>query len=175
MYGRDPRTNWFRVLLIHYVDSVSAAIARGKRPVTFRTRKLRLSAPMVLQGGPCGRVGHRRTSFECGRSTQCWVGLSCFPGRCACVRVWAVWAFLWVCCVTWAWVVLVVCCGVGVVLWAAPFFCVLLCGRAVPGWPLLWSGVGGLSGGALATGGYSRLRHENPPVVVVKHVDVLAA
>ena len=87
MYGRGPRTNWFRVLLIHYVDSVSAAIARGKRPVTFRTRKLRLSAPMVLQGGPCGRVGHRRTSFECGRSTQCWVGLSCFPGRFACVRV----------------------------------------------------------------------------------------
>jgi hypothetical protein len=43
---------------------VSAAIARGKRPVTFRTRKLRLFAPMVLQGGPCGRVGHRRTSLS---------------------------------------------------------------------------------------------------------------
>ena len=134
MYGRDPRTIWFRVLLIHYVDSVSAAIARGKRPVTFRTRKLRLSAPMVLQGGPCGRVGHRRTSFECGRSTQCWVGLSCFPGRCACVCVWAVWACLWVCCVTWAWVVLVVCCGVGVVLWTAPLFFVVWsgCSRMVP-------------------------------------------
>src|SRR4030095_5267647 len=39
----------------------SAAIARGKRPDTFRTRKLRLAAPMVLQGRPCGRVGHRRT------------------------------------------------------------------------------------------------------------------
>ena len=46
------------------VVNVSAAIARGKRPVTFRTRKLRLSAPMVLQGGPCGRVGHRRTPFR---------------------------------------------------------------------------------------------------------------
>ena len=46
------------------VPSVSAAIARGKRPVTFRTRKLRLAAPMVLQGGPCGRVGHRRTPIE---------------------------------------------------------------------------------------------------------------
>src|ERR1700760_1273695 len=46
------------------IHSVSAAIARGKRPVTFRTRKLRLSAPMVLQGGPCGRVGHRRTSSK---------------------------------------------------------------------------------------------------------------
>ena len=129
MYGRGPRTNWFRVLLIHYVDSVSAAIARGKRPVTFRTRKLRLSAPMVLQGGPCGRVGHRRTSVECGRSTQCWVGLSCFAGRFACVRacVRAVWACLRVCCVTWAWVVLVVCCGVGVVLWVAPPFFVSCC------------------------------------------------
>jgi hypothetical protein len=41
--------------------SVSVVIASGERPVTFRTRKLSLSAPMVLQGGPCGRVGHRRT------------------------------------------------------------------------------------------------------------------
>ena len=48
------------------LNSVSAAIARGKRPVSFRTRKLRLSAPMVLQGGPCGRVGHRRTYFRNG-------------------------------------------------------------------------------------------------------------
>src|SRR3954471_3764988 len=43
--------------------SVSVVIALGKRPVTFRTRKLSLSAPMVLQGGPCGRVGRRRTIF----------------------------------------------------------------------------------------------------------------
>src|SRR6478752_3182208 len=43
--------------------SVSVVIALGKRPVTFRTRKLSLSAPMVLQGGPCGRVGRRRTPF----------------------------------------------------------------------------------------------------------------
>ena len=137
MYGRDPRTNWFRVLLIHYVDSVSAAIARGKRPVTFRTRKLRLSAPMVLQGGPCGRVGHRRTSFECGRSTQCWVGLSCFPGRRACVRACAG------CVGLFAGVLRYLGVGrVGRVLWLSfgrpPFFCVLLCGRAVPGWPLCY-------------------------------------
>jgi hypothetical protein len=46
------------------VARVSAAIARGKRPDTFRTRKLRLAAPMVLQGRPCGRVGHRRTHIE---------------------------------------------------------------------------------------------------------------
>jgi hypothetical protein len=45
------------------VARVSAAIASGKRPDTFRTRKLRLTAPMVLQGGPCGRVGHRRTTI----------------------------------------------------------------------------------------------------------------
>ena len=45
------------------LESVSAAIARGKRPVPFRTRKLSLSASMVLQGGPCGRVDRRRTSF----------------------------------------------------------------------------------------------------------------
>jgi hypothetical protein len=43
---------------------VSVVIALGKRPVTFRTRKLSLSAPMVLQGGPCGRVGHRRTNIR---------------------------------------------------------------------------------------------------------------
>ncbi len=45
------------------LERVSAAIARGKRPVPFRTRKLSLSASMVLQGGPCGRVDRRRTSF----------------------------------------------------------------------------------------------------------------
>ena len=36
-------------------------MAKGKRPAPFRTRKLRPSAPMVLQVGTCGRVGHRRT------------------------------------------------------------------------------------------------------------------
>src|SRR5690349_25158748 len=45
------------------LHSVSVVIALGKRPVTIRTRKLSLTAPMVLQGGPCGRVGHRRTNF----------------------------------------------------------------------------------------------------------------
>src|SRR5690625_4487630 len=40
---------------------VTVVIAWGKRPVPFRTRKLRLTAPMVLQPGGCGRVGHRRT------------------------------------------------------------------------------------------------------------------
>src|SRR5690606_29023765 len=40
---------------------VTAVIARGKRPVPFRTRKLSPSAPMVLRGRLRGRVGHRRT------------------------------------------------------------------------------------------------------------------
>src|SRR5690606_25281228 len=52
------------VLWAGYVNRVSVVIASGKRPVTFRTRKLRLTAPMVLRGGPRGRVGHRRTFFR---------------------------------------------------------------------------------------------------------------
>src|SRR4051794_832215 len=43
---------------------VTAVIAWGKRPVPFRTRKLRPTAPMVLHSGGCGRVGHRRTFFQ---------------------------------------------------------------------------------------------------------------
>src|SRR4051794_25916883 len=39
-------------------------MARGKRPVTFRTRKLSLSAPMVLPWRRGGRVGRRRTYFS---------------------------------------------------------------------------------------------------------------
>ena len=39
-------------------------MAKGKRPDPFRTRKLSLSAPMVLHGRLCGRVGRRRTYFE---------------------------------------------------------------------------------------------------------------
>src|ERR687892_189542 len=42
---------------------VTAVIAWGKRPVPFRTRKLRPTAPMVLHPGGCGRVGHRRTTI----------------------------------------------------------------------------------------------------------------
>src|SRR4051794_25731021 len=43
---------------------VTAVIAWGKRPVPFRTRKLRPTAPMVLHSGGCGRVGHRRTHIR---------------------------------------------------------------------------------------------------------------
>src|SRR6476469_1828511 len=44
-------------------DRVTAAIASGKRPDPFRTRKLSPIAPTVLRGGPRGRVGRRRTPF----------------------------------------------------------------------------------------------------------------
>src|SRR3954468_21009959 len=43
---------------------VSVVIAVGKRPVSFRTRKLSLPAPMVLHSGGCGRVGRRRTQRD---------------------------------------------------------------------------------------------------------------
>src|SRR3954447_18811053 len=49
---------------VRQLDSVSAAIATGKRPAPFRTRKLSPSAPMVLPGRPGGRVGRRRTYFQ---------------------------------------------------------------------------------------------------------------
>src|SRR5688572_32960276 len=48
--------------LVRHVHRVTAAMARGKRPVTFRTRKLSLSAPMVLPRRRGGRVGRRRTT-----------------------------------------------------------------------------------------------------------------
>src|SRR5688500_17602315 len=50
------RQVWFA-----HVHRVTAVMARGKRPVPFRTRKLSLSAPMVLPWRRGGRVGRRRT------------------------------------------------------------------------------------------------------------------
>ncbi len=47
-----------------HLHRVTAVIARGKRPVPFRTRKLSPSAPMVLHGRLCGRVGRRRTTIH---------------------------------------------------------------------------------------------------------------
>src|SRR5688500_308702 len=52
------RQVWFA-----HVHRVTAVMARGKRPVPFRTRKLSLSAPMVLPWRRGGRVGHRRTTI----------------------------------------------------------------------------------------------------------------
>ena len=46
------------------VHRVTAAIASGKHPVPSRTRKLSLTAPMVLQPRGCGRVGRRRTNIR---------------------------------------------------------------------------------------------------------------
>ena len=43
-------------------DTVAAAMAAGKRPDPFRTRKLSPPAPRVLPGRPGGRAGHRRTT-----------------------------------------------------------------------------------------------------------------
>src|SRR4051794_5943004 len=54
------------------VARVTAAMAKGKHPVPSRTRKLSLSAPMVLQPGGCGRVGRRRTFFSAGPSLWGW-------------------------------------------------------------------------------------------------------
>src|SRR3954468_8484818 len=66
---------------VRQVHSVTAVMARGKRPVPFRTRKLSLSAPMVLPGGPGGRVGHRRTSFPERGSQQQLCPRFCTSGR----------------------------------------------------------------------------------------------
>src|SRR5699024_8002147 len=44
--------------------SVTEVVAWGKSQGPVRTRKLRLTAPMVLQAGGCGRVGHCRTLFS---------------------------------------------------------------------------------------------------------------
>src|SRR5829696_7326044 len=49
-----------------YLYRVSVIMAKGKHPAPFRTRKLSLSAPMVLHGGPCGRLGRRRTNNTSG-------------------------------------------------------------------------------------------------------------
>ena len=43
-------------------ETVPVAMAEGKHPVPYRTRKLSLPAPMVLHAGACGRVGDRRTT-----------------------------------------------------------------------------------------------------------------
>ena len=71
--GRDPHHTHHRhalhagcaggagVVWVRRLEGVTAVMARGKRPAPFRTRKLSLSAPMVLHGGLCGRVGRRRT------------------------------------------------------------------------------------------------------------------
>src|SRR5581483_4428176 len=48
--------------LLWGTGDVAAAMAAGKRPDPFRTRKLSPPAPRVLPGRPGGRAGHRRTT-----------------------------------------------------------------------------------------------------------------
>jgi DNA-binding transcriptional ArsR family regulator len=45
-------------------------ISRGVRSTVHRTRKLSLSAPMVLHGQLCGRVGRRRNFFKTGTALR---------------------------------------------------------------------------------------------------------
>ena len=61
------------------VHRVTAAIASGKHPVPSRTRKLSLTAPMVLQPRGCGRVGRRRTNIGVEATATRWPLLR-FPG-----------------------------------------------------------------------------------------------
>src|SRR3954463_10678428 len=68
-----------RSFLVAHVHRVTAAMARGKRPVTFRTRKVSLSAPMVLPWRRGGRVGRRRTNFPEGAPASVLGPLSPFP------------------------------------------------------------------------------------------------
>jgi hypothetical protein len=59
-----PTHVWVTGSLVTLFHRVTAAIAEGKRPVPFRTRKLSPPAPMVLHSTGCGRVGHRRTQLH---------------------------------------------------------------------------------------------------------------
>ena len=60
-------------------------MARGKRPATFRTRKLSLSAPMVLPWRRGGRVGRRRTTIPEGAPATGW-GPFVMPGPAFCTE-----------------------------------------------------------------------------------------
>src|SRR3954471_4455781 len=65
--------------LVCDLSRATAVIAKGKRPVPFRTRKLSPSAPMVLHWERCGRVGRRRTNIPQKSPTPERVGLFCMP------------------------------------------------------------------------------------------------
>ena len=72
----NARTSQF---LVRHVHRVTAVMARGKRPVPFRTRKLSLSAPMVLPWRRGGRVGRRRTTIPEGAPASVLGPLSVMP------------------------------------------------------------------------------------------------
>ena len=58
------------------LQSVSVAIAEGRHPVPYRTRKLSPPAPMVLPGKLGGRVGRRRSIFTTAAPTRGGFGVS---------------------------------------------------------------------------------------------------
>ena len=56
-------------------QKVPAVLPEGPHPIPSRTRKLRPSGPMVLQGKLCGRVGRRRELFPSPESARADSGL----------------------------------------------------------------------------------------------------
>jgi hypothetical protein len=78
-----PTHVWVTGSLVTLFHRVTAAIAEGKRPVPFRTRKLSPPAPMVLHSTGCGRVGHRRTQLHNPEHPRPHRGRGCsaFPTR----------------------------------------------------------------------------------------------
>lgn len=68
-------------LLVGSVDGGFAAVmAQVRRPVPFRTRKLRPGAAMVLHSEGCGRVARRRIQ-TCWRGPLMGIPPFLFPGR----------------------------------------------------------------------------------------------
>ena len=72
--------------------SFVVVLARGKHPFPFRTRQLSLSAPMILQGQPCGKVGRRHILFSSEPYLGLWPGcgelipLACPGGPCGAAK-----------------------------------------------------------------------------------------
>src|SRR5699024_6671399 len=52
------------IMIVLFFRVFAVVIAVGKRPVSFRTRKLSLPALMVLHSVGCGRVSHCRNICE---------------------------------------------------------------------------------------------------------------
>jgi hypothetical protein len=61
-----------------YEFKFPVAMAEGHHPYPFRTRQLSPPASMVLQGQPCGRVEHRRRTFNKRRQLVKTTGCLCF-------------------------------------------------------------------------------------------------
>ncbi len=59
------------------LTSFVVVLARGKYPFPFRTRQSSLSALMILQGQPCGKVSRRHDFFKNGPLQSKWAVLFC--------------------------------------------------------------------------------------------------